>query len=336
MAQIILDSSNNLIQGDFDNATINNRTKFKTTTTNATTNVYAVPNGSATSAGFTATNAADPTNASKITIATNGSTDTQIISGVNGSGTYLPLSFYTNNTLAMQIDNSQNVGIGTASPANSLQISKATYPTLQLTETTVNNSLYVQYHSGAAVSYITNTGAYPIVFKTTDTERMRITSTGTVLFGTTSAPSSGLFRAYGNASADFSFGPQTGVGTNAFVVYNAGTSTGVYLVAGNTSWTSSSDERVKDIIEPITNAAEKVSTLRTVIGKYKTDEDGVRRPFLIAQDIQAVLPEAVDASKPDDLGVQYTDVIPLLTAAIKELKTELDAVKAELATLKGA
>ena len=103
MAQIILDSNNNLIQGDFDNATINNRTKFKTTTTNATTNVYAVPNGSATSAGFTVTNAADPTNASKLTIATNGSTDTQIISGVNGSGTYLPLSFYTNNALAAQI-----------------------------------------------------------------------------------------------------------------------------------------------------------------------------------------------------------------------------------------
>lgn len=103
MAQIILDSNNNLIQGDFDNATINNRTKFKTTTTDATTNVYAVPNGSATSAGFTVTNAADPTNASKLTIATNGSTDTQIISGVNGTGTYLPMSFYTNNALAMQV-----------------------------------------------------------------------------------------------------------------------------------------------------------------------------------------------------------------------------------------
>jgi hypothetical protein len=36
-------------------------------------------------------------------MATNGSTDTQIISGVNGSGSYLPLSFYTNNALAMQI-----------------------------------------------------------------------------------------------------------------------------------------------------------------------------------------------------------------------------------------
>jgi hypothetical protein len=103
MAQIILDSNNNLIQGDFDNATLNNRTKLQTTTTNATTNVYVVPNGSSTSAGVSVANNSSLTNASKIVMATNGSTDTQIISGVNGSGSYLPLSFYTNNALAMQI-----------------------------------------------------------------------------------------------------------------------------------------------------------------------------------------------------------------------------------------
>jgi hypothetical protein len=41
-------------------------------------------------------------------MATNGTTDTQIISGINGSGTYLPLSFYTNNALAAQIDTTGN------------------------------------------------------------------------------------------------------------------------------------------------------------------------------------------------------------------------------------
>ena len=121
MAQIILDSNNNLIQGDFDNATVNNRTKFKTTTLNGTTNVYAVPNGSSTSAGYSVSNNADPTNASKITIATNGSTDTQIISGINGSGSYLPMSFYTNNALAAQISTagvlSFNSGYGSVATA---------------------------------------------------------------------------------------------------------------------------------------------------------------------------------------------------------------------------
>jgi len=118
MAQIILDSSNNLIQGDFDNATLNNRTKLQTTTTNATTNVYVAPNGSSTSAGVSVANNSSLTNASKIVMATNGTTDTQIISGVNGSGTYLPMSFYTNNTLAMQITTAGNILVAsTAAPA---------------------------------------------------------------------------------------------------------------------------------------------------------------------------------------------------------------------------
>jgi hypothetical protein len=113
MAQIILDSNNNLIQGDFDNATLNNRTKLQTTTTNATTNVYVVPNGSSTSAGVSVANNSSLTNASKIVMATNGTTDTQIISGVNGSGSYLPLSFYTNNALAAQITTGGNLVMAT-------------------------------------------------------------------------------------------------------------------------------------------------------------------------------------------------------------------------------
>jgi hypothetical protein len=40
-----------------------------------------------------------------------------------------------------------------------------------------------------------------------------------------------------------------------------------------------------------------------------------------------VLPEAVDATKPEQLGLSYTEVIPLLVAAIKELSAEVNALK---------
>jgi hypothetical protein len=115
--------------------------------------------------------------------------------------------------------------------------------------------------------------------------------------------------------------------------YCLSVSAGVYLASGGTSWTSASDERVKDIIEPIENATEKVSTLRSVIGKYKTDAEGTRRSFLIAQDVQAVLPEAVDATNPDELGVNYTEVIPLLVAAIKEQQALIENLTTRLAAL---
>ena len=102
---------------------------------------------------------------------------------------------------------------------------------------------------------------------------------------------------------------------------------GVYLANGGTSWLALSDERFKDIIEPISNAVAKVCSLRSVIGKFKTESEGTRRSFLIAQDVQAVLPEAVDATKPDQLGVSYSDVIPLLVAAIKELTARVQTLE---------
>jgi hypothetical protein len=122
----------------------------------------------------------------------------------------------------------------------------------------------------------------------------------------------------------------------ALQLYAVAGSNGVYLNNNANSWTSVSDERKKDIIEPITNAVNKVSTLRAVIGKYKTDEEGTRRSFLIAQDVQAVLPEAVSETESKEglvLGMSYTDVIPLLVAAIKELKTIVDAQATTIAEL---
>jgi len=124
--------------------------------------------------------------------------------------------------------------------------------------------------------------------------------------------------------------------SNALQMSFNSTSAGVSLGSGSTSWSTFSDERMKDIIEPITDAANKVSTLRAVIGKYKTDEDNIRRSFLIAQDVQSVFPEAVDTTNEDALGIRYTEVIPLLVAAIKELKAELDTAKAQIAALQGA
>jgi len=97
-----------------------------------------------------------------------------------------------------------------------------------------------------------------------------------------------------------------------------------------------SDERKKDIIEPITDAATKVSSLRAVIGKYKTEEDGIRRAMLIAQDVQAVLPEAVVENKDGELLLQYTEIIPLLVAAIKEQSALITQLTARITALESA
>jgi hypothetical protein len=198
---------------------------------------------------------------------------------------------------------------------------------------------------------------------------MRITTGGQVLAGTTTA--SGYFTTakfvsgqdfVGTNSAGVVYGAENGSGApfgglglgasygaagvgdfNLLLQSNAGKriyvqnrSAGVYVSDGGTSWTSNSDERIKKNLVPIENALNKVSQLRTVIGEYIDDELERKRPFLIAQDVDAVLPEAVDKTKEDVWGIQYSDVIPLLTAAIKELNAKVDAQAAEIAALKGA
>jgi len=165
-----------------------------------------------------------------------------------------------------------------------------------------------------------------------------LTTTGQALIGGASigASANAFYGANGNginynrntnnaAGKYWSSGPDNG---NNFVVFNQAVA-GVYVTDGGTSWTALSDERFKDIIEPITNAAAKVSTLRTVIGKYKTDDVNKRRAFVIAQDVQKVFSEAVDAQNPKQLGVQYSDLIPLLIAAINELSSEIQLLKSK-------
>jgi hypothetical protein len=59
---------------------------------------------------------------------------------------------------------------------------------------------------------------------------------------------------------------------------------------------------------------------------------------LIAQDVQAVLPEAVDIGTDEDktLFLKYTETIPLLVAAIKEQNQLITQLQADVAALKGA
>lgn len=247
-------------------------------------------------------------------------------------------------------DASGNVGIGTTSPSSKLHVAGGSGSTIRNTASS-GSSWFVGTNIDSYILH--NESNTPMVFTTNGTERARIDSSGNLLVGTTSAlgkfassASSGASIALDASSTNDALMNWTSGGVTKAQTYwqNAnnryyvavGGSGGVYLASGGTSWTSASDERVKNIIEPITDGAAKVSSLRAVIGSYKSDPNNTRKAFLIAQDVQAVLPEAVDASNADELGLQYTDVIPLLVAAIQELKAELDAAKVEIAALKGS
>lgn len=117
-------------------------------------------------------------------------------------------------------------------------------------------------------------------------------------------------------------------------------SAGVVLINGATSWASLSDEREKTIIEPIVDASQKLQTLRSVIGRYNADSEDTRRAFLIAQDVKKVLPEAVKentapGSAEPRFVLNYTEVIPLLVAAINEIQGKIENLTSQLSEIKG-
>ena len=271
-----------------------------------------------------------------------------------GLGNEAAIKFFRNNTdVSMTLDSSGNVGIGVtpsawasgfkyiqAGPGSSF----GSTGTVDRTDVSANwffdtTNRYINA-TGKATRFTQNAGSFSWLQTSVDSggagsimtliQAMTLDTSGRLLVGTTALNASWdtrLTLSSDSGTTRWAVGPYAA--PQNFVI-SSGAATGVYLNGtAATSWTSASDERLKDIIEPISNAVSKVASLRAVIGKFKFDENNTRKPFLIAQDIQAVLPEAVDASNPDQLGVSYTDVIPLLVAAIKELTARVQTLEAK-------
>lgn len=79
------------IQGDFSNGTLANRTAFQDKTTNNGTSVYALPNGTANLADFSAFNNSSPDNSAYVGVGIT-SAEASVYTSITGSGTQLPLT----------------------------------------------------------------------------------------------------------------------------------------------------------------------------------------------------------------------------------------------------
>jgi len=110
----------NRITGDFSNATQANRIAFQSSTTNGNTSVNAIPNGTATSSQFIAFAGTDMDNASRAGLNTT-STVATFFADKTGTGTYLPMTFYTGGSERVRIDINGLTGFGTASATSMLQ-----------------------------------------------------------------------------------------------------------------------------------------------------------------------------------------------------------------------
>lgn len=99
--------------------------------------------------------------------------------------------------------------------------------------------------------------------------------------------------------------------------------------------TENSDRRLKENIVPVENALEKISSISGIYynDKNKSESPIERKVGVIAQDVEAVLPEAVSENLDGYKSVAYSRLTPLLIEAIKELKSENENLKARLTAL---
>jgi hypothetical protein len=280
------------------------------------------------------------------------------------------LQLATNNgTTAVTIDTSQNVGIGTTTPTDDggygkiVDIYGSTGGALYLHTSTATNYAFLGKYN--ASTQLADSGSAGLTFATasgsTPIERMRIDSSGNLLVGTTSSILSGttcFVTGSGNVPFKFSGGSLIAwnsgtAGTRTLIEFGTGAA---YSVKGSistdgttVSYNVTSDYRLKENVAPMTGALAKVSALKPVTYTWKDgNKDG---QGFIAHELQAVVPDCVVGEKDavetylDDEGNEQTRpkyqsidtsfLVATLTAAIQELKAELDATKAEVQALKG-
>jgi hypothetical protein len=281
-------------------------------------------------------------------------------------------------TERMRIRYDGNVGIGTTTPKTALQVTNTTSGTSVLPTLGNPGSFTSLYLTNANTAYGILMGALNSGNGYIQAQRTDGTATaydlqlqpnggstitgGTLVLGTSGFVGNIQFgtSGYGTLGYDAGNGKMTFLSTagatagTIYYSFNADGAGARFTIANNGAATlvgaltqNTSDKRLKDNVKNIDNALNKVMALNGVTfdwndiaveygwsARIKNNDIGV-----IAQEVQAVLPQAIDFAPFDRdenhqsksgenyLTVQYEKIVPLLIEAIKELKAQIDELK---------
>lgn len=257
-----------------------------------------------------------------------------------------------NSTERLRIDSSGRVGIGTSSPAIAYRMSLTGDGSTIVGGLSLTNAgiTYIGAPSANSSAFeIWNAADNYVRIGTNNTERLRITSGGNVLVGTTadedhkicvnhSNPTSGGGGIRINQTV-------TGTGRAIQFVYQTSTQVGsITTTASATAYNTSSDYRLKTNLEPISDGIDRLKQLPVYRFNWIADESGNKVDGFVAHEAQAIVPEcvtgekdAVDADgKPVYQGIDQSKIVPLLTAALKEAIAKIETLEAKVTALEAA
>jgi hypothetical protein len=276
--------------------------------------------------------------------------------GDTNTGIFFPaadtIAFAEGGAEAMRIDSSGNVGIGVTPSVASVKLTTVGGPVQLSPGTTSQEGIRLTRASGICqINGINNdNNAYnALTFATGASEAMRIDTSGNLLVGTTA----NAITAYSASkslvqSADYSgsvaqlINSTSTTGTQYFLAFGRGASVCGQITSGSTnstSFTTSSDYRLKKDVQPITGALAKVQTLKPCT--YKWVEDNTISEGFIAHELAETFPQAVVGEKdavnaegnPVYQGVDTSFLVATLTAAIQELKALTDTQASTITAL---
>ncbi len=95
------------------------------------------------------------------------------------------------------------------------------------------------------------------------------------------------------------------------------------------AFTTSSDRRLKEKIQPIIDALKKIKAMNGVTFAFKQDPKTVRMG-LIAQDVEPIVPEVVSIDNKGMRGINYDGLVGLLVEGIKDQQKQIDVLTARL------
>jgi hypothetical protein len=257
-----------------------------------------------------------------------------------------------------------NVGIGTTSPGAKLQVEGGE---LRATTSNAGVAIYATGGNGEIAAYnwagsayvnLSHVGLIQTFFTgSSPAERMRITSGGKVLIGTTTDNSTGNLQVNGDISGYGgvnSRGVSAGLFTqsrnsgdmmgwyaeNTTYLYFFHTSFGATgrITAASGAYTAISDVNKKKNFEQSNIGLNEVMQLKPTLYHLKTDDDSSPKELgFIAQEVKELIPQAYSESEDGSgtfIGLNQMPLIAALVKAIQELSADLTSAKQEIELLK--